>query len=57
MKGGIIMSVVYIKNLDEEKKNKAMFILKCQGKDLTKAVRELVDELAKQFDEMQKNNS
>ena len=51
------MSNIYIKNLDEEKKNKAMYVLNCKGKDLTKAVRELVDELAKQFDEMQKNNS
>ena len=51
------MSNIYIKNLDEEKKNKAMYVLNCKEKDLTKAVRELVDELAKQFDEMQKNNS
>ena len=51
------MSNIYIKNLNEEKKNKAMYVLSCEGKDLTKAVRELVDELAKQFDEMQKNNS
>lgn len=51
------MSNILIKNLDEEKKNKAMYVLSCKGKDLTKAVRELVDELAKQFDEMQKNNS
>lgn len=51
------MSNIYIKNLDEEKKNKAMYVLSCKGKDLTKAVRELVDGLAKQFDEMQKNNS
>lgn len=48
------MSNIYIKNLDEEKKNKAMYVLNCRGKDLTKAVRELVDELAKEFDEMQK---
>lgn len=39
---------------DKEKKDKAMYVLNCKGKDLTKAVRELVDELAKQFDEMQK---
>jgi len=57
MKGGNKMSNIYIKNLDEEKKNKAMYVLSCKGKDLTKAVRELVDELAKEFDEMQKNNS
>lgn len=51
------MSNIYIKNLDKEKKNKAIFMLKCQGKDLTKAVRELVEQLAKDFDEQQKNNS
>ena len=51
------MADVFIKNLDKEKKDKAMYVLNCRGKDLTKAVRELVDELAKEFDEMQKNNS
>ena len=48
------MSNIYIKNLDKEKKDKAMYVLSCKRKDLTKAVRELVDELAKEFDEMQK---
>ena len=48
------MSNIYIKNLDKKKKDKAMYMLSCKGKDLTKAVRELVDELAKEFDEMQK---
>ena len=38
------MADVYIKNLDKEKKDKAMYVLNCRGKDLTKAVRELVDE-------------
>ena len=57
MKGGNKMSNILIKNLDETKKNKASFVLRAKGKDLTKAVRELVDELAKEFDEMQKNNS
>ena len=51
------MADVYIKNLDKEKKDKAMYVLNCRGKDLTKAVRELVDELAKEFDKMKKNNS
>ena len=39
------------------KKNNIKFEEKNKGKYLTKAVRELVDELAKEFDEMQKNNS
>lgn len=48
------MADIFIKNLDEVKKNKASFVLRANGKDITKAVRELIDELAKQFDEMQK---
>ena len=48
------MSELYIKNLDKEKKEKASFVLRTQGKDLTKAVRKMIDELADEFDK--KNN-
>ena len=48
------MADVFIKNLDKEKKDKAMYVLNCRGKDLTKAVRELVDELAKEFKKKKK---
>ena len=47
------MSDLLIKNIDTEKKNKAIFVLKCKGKDLTKAVKEMVDKLSEEFD---KNN-
>lgn len=40
--------------VDKDKKLKASFVLKSKGKDLSTAVRELVDELAKEYDEMQK---
>jgi hypothetical protein len=33
------------------KKAKAIFVLKCQGKDLSKMVREIVDKLAKEYDD------
>lgn len=49
------MADIIIKNLDKEKKDKAIFMLKCRGKDLTKAVREMVDKLSDEFDK--KNNS
>lgn len=52
-----MLSDMNIKRVDSEKKRKAIFYLGTKRKDLSTAVRELVDELAKQFDEMQKNNS
>lgn len=42
--------------VNAETKRKANFVLKCKGKDLSKAVREMIDKLAKEFDEMQKNS-
>ena len=35
---------------DKEKKAKAMFVLKTQGKTLSQAVREMTDKLAEEFD-------
>ena len=41
----------YVKALiDEETKRKASFVLKCKGKNISEAVRELLDEYAKEFD-------
>lgn len=44
--------IVKVENVDVMKKAKAMFILKCQGKDLSKAVREMIDDLAEEYDKM-----
>jgi len=39
-----------VRNVDAKKKKKALFVLQCKGKDLSKAVREMIDDLAKEFD-------
>ena len=43
--------------VDKDKKLKASFVLKTKGKDLSTAVREMLDEYAKEYDKMKKNNS
>ena len=43
--------------IDRDVKLKANFVLKTKGKDLSTAVREMLDKYAKEYDEMQKNNS
>ena len=43
--------------IDRDTKLKASFVLKTKGKDLSTAVREMLDKYAKEYDEMQKNNS
>ena len=45
---------VFIRNVDCEAKRKAIFVLKCKGKDLSSAFREMIDKYAKEFDEMKK---
>lgn len=40
-----------MRDIDTEKKNKALFVLKCKGSNLSQAVREMVDKLAKEYDE------
>ena len=37
--------------IDSEIKRKAMFVLKSRGSNLSKEVRQMTDELAKEFDE------
>ena len=49
-----MLSDMNIKRVDSEKKNKAIFVLKCKGKDLSTAVREMLDKYAKEYDAMQK---
>ena len=48
------MADINIKNVDEEKKRKTIFVLTKKNKDLSTAVREMLDKYAKQCDEMQK---
>lgn len=37
-------------NVDAEKKRKAIFVLQCQGKNLSDAVREVIDKYASEFE-------
>ena len=48
------MADINIKNVDSEKKRKAIFYLGTKGKDLSTAVREMLEKYAKEFDKMQK---
>lgn len=49
-----MFSDMNIKKVDSEKKRKAIFYLSTKGKDLSTAVREMLDKYAKEYDEMQK---
>lgn len=40
--------------VDDLTKRKAIFVLQAKGKNLSKAVREMLEELAKEYDEMEK---
>lgn len=48
------MAELNVRNVDKIAKQKAIYVLKCKGKDLSSEVRKLVDQLAKEFDEMKK---
>jgi len=54
MKGGKFMNDKLGVLVDKDKKLKASFVLKTKGKDLSTAVREMLDKYAKEYDEMQK---
>lgn len=45
------MTEINVRNVDNEKKQKAIFVLKCKGSDLSTEVRKMVDQLAKEFDQ------
>ena len=49
-----MLSDMNIKRVDTEKKRKAIFYLGTKGKDLSTAVREMLDKYAKEYDQMQK---
>lgn len=40
--------------VNTEMKNKAVYVLKCKGKNLSQAVREVIEEYAKEFDKKSK---
>ena len=52
-----MLSDMNIKRVDSEKKRKAIFYLSSKGKDLSTAVREMLEKYAKEFDKMQKITS
>ena len=49
-----MLSDMHINRGDSEKKRKAIFYLGTKGKDLSTAVREMLDKYAQEYDEMQK---
>ena len=48
------MANINVRNVDQSTKLKASFVLKSKGKDLSTAVREMLDKYAKEYDAMQK---
>ncbi len=48
------MAIANIKNIDDEKYRKTLFVLKSKGKNFAQEVKELCDKYAKEFDEMYK---
>jgi hypothetical protein len=46
------MANINVRNVDQENKRKAVFYLSTKGKDLSTAVREMLDKYAKKYDEM-----
>ena len=46
------MTNVNVKNVDKDVKLKASFVLKTKGKDLSTAVREMLDKYAKEYDDI-----
>jgi len=41
-----------VKGVDEEDKRRAIYVLNSRGTDLSKAIREFIHEVAKEFDDM-----
>lgn len=46
------MSDILIKNVNKEIKIKASFVLKTKGSNLTQAVKDMLEEQAKEFDKL-----
>lgn len=45
------MADIIVKNVDNTQKLKAIFILKSKGKNLSDAVREMIDKYAREYDQ------
>ena len=46
--------VVRVEDVDRVTKAKALFVLKCKGSNLSEAVRQMIDSLAEEYEEMNK---
>lgn len=51
------LEMITARNIPAENKSKAVFVLKTKGKTLTDAVREMTEQLAKEFDEKYGNQN
>lgn len=49
------MGDINVKNIDNETKLKASFVLKCKGKSLTQGIKEYLKKQAEEFDKMRGN--
>lgn len=48
------MAIANIKNIDDEKYRKTLFVLKSKGKNFAQEVKELCNKYAEEFDKMYK---
>ena len=48
------MTNVNVKNVDKDVKLKASFVLKTKGKDLSTAIREMLDKYAQEYEKKKK---
>lgn len=48
------MAIANIKNIDDEKYNKTLFVLRSKGTNLAKEVKKMCDKYAEEFDKMNK---
>ena len=48
------MAIANIKNIDDEKYRKTLFVLKSKGKNFAQVVKEMCDKYAEEFDNVYK---
>ena len=48
------MAIANIKNIDDEKYRKTLFVLKCKGTNFAKEVKKMCEKYAEEFDKMNK---
>lgn len=46
------MATVNVKNVNPEKRNKAIFVLKAKGSTLSEEVRKMVDQLSAEYEKI-----